>query len=73
MSGVDVLGLFVLALFLGMIVVYATVGRRWPAVFRPVPGYTALGDAIERAVEAGERVHLSLGTGSVIGSDSAPA
>ncbi len=66
-------GMVVLALFIGGIIVYATIGRRWPAVFRPIPGYDDLGVAIERAVEAGERVHVSLGTGSVIGSDCAPA
>lgn len=73
MIGVDVVGLIVLFLFLGLIFVFATVGRRWPVVFRPLRGFEALGTSIERAVEAGERVHLSLGTGSVIGSDCAPA
>lgn len=52
---------------------YASVGRRWPVSFRALPGLDALGEAIERAVEDGKRVHLSLGTGSVTGSDSAPA
>jgi hypothetical protein len=65
--------MLVLAIFVGGIIVYATIGRRWPAVFRPLPAYDDLGEAIERAVEAGERVHVSLGTGSVIGSDCAPA
>ena len=73
MSSVDILGLAVLGLFLGLLVFYLSFGKRWPAVFRPIRGYEALGTSIERAVEAGERVHLSLGTGSVIGSDSAPA
>lgn len=73
MSVVDIVGLLVLAIFIGGIIVYATIGRRWPAVFRPLPAYEDLGEAIERAVEAGERVHVSLGTGSVIGSDCAPA
>ncbi len=73
MSLVDLVGMLVLAFFIGGIIVYATVGRRWPAVFRPLRGYSDLEDAIERAVEAGDRVHVSLGTGSVIGSDCAPA
>lgn len=68
LAGVAILGLFVLLLLF-----YASVGRRWPVVFRPLPGLDALGKAIERAVEDGKRVHLSLGTGSVIGADSAPA
>ena len=47
--------------------------RRWPTTLRRVAAFEALDAAIERAVEAGERVHLSLGTGSLIGSDCAPA
>jgi len=73
LSGVNVVGFVVLLLFLGLLAIFAALGRRWPTVFRPIRGYDALAKAIERAVEAGERVHLSLGTGSVIGSDSAPA
>lgn len=73
MSFIDLVGFLVLAFFVGGIIIYTTVGRRWPAVFRPLPGYEDLGKAIEQAVEAGERVHVSLGTGSVIGSDCAPA
>ncbi|MEW6566873.1 MAG: DUF6754 domain-containing protein [Chloroflexota bacterium] len=67
------LALATLVLFIILILFYALLGRRWPAVFRPLRGFEALGMAIERAVEGGERVHLSLGTGSVSGSDSAAA
>jgi hypothetical protein len=70
---VDVLGFAVLALFVALLLTFKSMGQRWPAVFRPIQAFQELGKAIERAVEAGERVHLSLGTGSVIGSDSAPA
>jgi hypothetical protein len=73
LSGVDWFGLIVLVLFIGLLIFFLILGNRWPAVFRPIRGYEALKAAIERAVEAGERVHLSLGTGSVIGADSAPA
>ncbi|HEX9797369.1 MAG TPA: DUF6754 domain-containing protein [Anaerolineales bacterium] len=73
MTGLDLLGLAALVLFLVSMLFYASAGRRWPVVFRPLAGLDALGEAIERAVEDGKRVHLSLGTGSVIGSDSAPA
>jgi hypothetical protein len=71
--GIDYIGIVVLLLFLGLLIGFAAFGRRWPAVLRPLRGFDELSTAIERAVEAGERVHLSLGTGSVIGSDSAPA
>jgi hypothetical protein len=70
---VNAVGMLVLMLFIGGMIVYATIGRRWPAVFRPLPAYDDLSEAIEEAVEAGERVHVSLGTGSVIGTDVAPA
>jgi hypothetical protein len=73
LSGIDFIGFGVLALFVGLLVFFLVLGTRRPAVFRPIRGYEALQSAIERAVEAGERVHLSLGTGSVIGTDSAPA
>jgi hypothetical protein len=71
--GIDYIGIVVLLLFLGLLIGFAAFGRRWPVVLRPLRGFDELSTAIERAVEAGERVHLSLGTGSVIGSDSAPA
>jgi hypothetical protein len=71
--GQELLGPLVLVVYVGLLVGFALLGKRWPAVFRPLHGLEALGAAIERAVEAGERVHLSLGTGSVTGSDSAPA
>ncbi len=73
MSAAGLFGLAVLAAFVGLMLAFAALGRRWPAVFRPLPAFEALGTMIERAVEAGERVHVSLGTGSLIGSDSAPA
>ena len=69
----NVMGLTVLALFVLLMLFYSAMRKRWPAVFRPIKAYDELNTAVERAVEAGERVHLSLGTGSVIGSDSAAA
>jgi len=71
--GIDYIGIVVLLLFVGLLIGFTAFGRRWPVVLRPLRGFDELSTAIERAVEAGERVHLSLGTGSVIGSDSAPA
>lgn len=73
MTAAQLAGVVTLGLFLLLLLFFASVGRRWPVVFRPLPGLDALGGAIERAVEDGKRVHLSLGTGSVIGPDSAPA
>jgi hypothetical protein len=51
----------------------AVAERRWPTTLRRLAAFEALYTAIEHAVEAGDRVHFSLGTGSLIGSDSAPA
>ncbi|MFN2149264.1 MAG: DUF6754 domain-containing protein [Anaerolineales bacterium] len=73
MGSIDLLGLLVLGLFLVLLFIFLGIGERRGGLFRSIPGYEALDRAIERAVEAGERVHLSLGTGSLIGTDSAPA
>lgn len=73
MTSIDLVGLVILIVFVVSMLVYASLGERWKIVFRPLPGLDALDEAIERAVEDGSRVHVSLGTGSVIGSDSAPA
>jgi hypothetical protein len=67
------LGLFLLLLFSGLIIGFMFFGDLWPMGLRRLRGFEDLGLALERAVEAGERVHLSLGTGSLIGIDSAPA
>lgn len=73
MIGIDFLGLFVLAMFVILLIVFMAIGDRWPVSFRKIAGYEALLEALERAVESGERVHLSLGTGSLIGTDSSAA
>ena len=73
MSAIDIWGLLLLFSFLGLMLGSAAISRRWPAHFRKISAFDSLSRAIERAVEAGERVHLSLGTGSVIGPESAPA
>lgn len=73
MSAEGLQGLLALAAFVGLMIGFALANRRWPVTLRRLPAFEQLGRAIERAVEAGERVHLSLGTGSVIGPESAPA
>ncbi len=66
-------GLVALASLFGLMLLFAVTARRWPANIRPLEAFDSLGKAIERAVEGGHRVHVSLGTGSVVGQDSAPA
>lgn len=76
MIGLDLaamLSLAALGLFVLVVLFFAFPGRRWPVVFRPLRAFEALGTALERAVEAGERVHVSLGTGSVTGPEVGPA
>jgi hypothetical protein len=67
------LGLFVLIVFIGLMLVFYFVGKRWPISFRSLKGYEALNIELERAVESGDRVHLSLGTGTVTDAEFAPA
>ena len=69
----DWLTIAVLLALAAALAALALAERRWPTTLRRVAAFQALDSAIERAVEAGERVHLSLGTGSLIGSDCAPA
>jgi hypothetical protein len=73
MTIVDILGLVVLLLFAALLVLFGVFGSRWPVLFRRIRAFEGLEKEMERSVETGNRVHLSLGTGSVIGSDSAPA
>jgi len=68
-----ILGFLVLLAFIGLMLGFYFLGKQWPVSFRSLKGYEALTFQLERAVEAGERVHLSLGTGTVIGQDCAPA
>lgn len=70
---IGIIGFLIFVMFIGLMLLMATIETRAPAVFRPMPGLDALRQAVGRAVEAGQRVHLSLGTGTAIGSDSAPA
>jgi len=67
------LGLFLVLIFVFLMIALALVERRWPARFRSIPAFDALGGATERAVKAGERVHFSLGTGTLLGSETGPA
>lgn len=73
MSAYSWQGLLAVVAFAALTIGFAALSGRWPIKLRHIPAFEALGKAIERAVEAGERVHLSLGTGSVIGAESAPA
>lgn len=69
----DVLAVVFLVAFVVLLIVRTGTERRWPTTLRALPAFTELRQAIERAVESGQRVHVSLGTGTLIGSESGPA
>jgi hypothetical protein len=69
----DLFGIGFLIAFIILLIVRTGTERRWPTTLRALPAFEALRAAIERAVESGRRVHVSLGTGTLIGNDSGPA
>ena len=67
-------GLVFLLVFFILIVSFVLIGReRGRQSLRDIPAFARLGHAIGLAVEAGQRIHLSLGRGSVLGLQSASA
>jgi hypothetical protein len=73
MNLADLLAIGLLAAFAVLLIVRTGTELRWPTTLRSLPQFDALRRAIERAVESGQRVHLSLGTGTLIGGESGPA
>lgn len=64
-------GLVVFSLFLMLVLAYLR--RKSPFTFREIPAYLRLRRVIGRLVEDGSRLHVSLGRGSLITAQSAPA
>lgn len=73
MNSLDLLGLSIVILFTILIFFFTATRKRWPVKMRAIPAFRALGIAIERAVEGGQRIHISLGTGSLVARETAPA
>ncbi len=74
MNLVPIFGLVFTLLILGLMVYFFTAGReRFGHDFREIPAFTRLRQAVGIAVEAGTRVHISLGRGGLIGPESATA
>jgi hypothetical protein len=68
------LGLGFIVIFVGLIFFFLVIGRTRPGVtLRKIEAFTKLQRAIGLAVEAGSRLHISIGWGGVIGSESASA
>lgn len=70
----NIFGLFFVLLFLGLIVAFALIGSRVRLLrLRDIPAFSRLGKAIGLAVEDGTRLHLTVGSGSITGPESASA
>jgi hypothetical protein len=64
----DLVGLAFLVIFFALMIVFATVGRGRPKRYlREAPAFSRLSKGIGLAVEAGRRLHISLGHGGVSG------
>ena len=72
--GIDQMGLLFVVLFFILIVVFAFFGRKRPSVsLREIPAFQKLWRAVGLAVEAGTRLHLTLGRGNLSGVQSGSA
>jgi hypothetical protein len=69
----DFLAFLVLLGMVALVVGLPWMLRRTRVEVRSIPAYETLSTAMERAVEAGERVHMSLGVGNLLGAESATA
>lgn len=68
------LGLVFILIFVGLMVVFAASGRSRPGLnLRQISAFIKLRRAVGLAVEAGSRLHISIGRGGIIGSESASA
>ncbi len=71
---VGLVGFVFVLFFFGLMVIFAAAGRRQPGRFlRDIPAFARLGRAIGLAVEAGQRLHISLGRGELNGLQGASA
>jgi hypothetical protein len=69
-----ILGLAFVLIFLGLMIGFAALNRRRPIFkLREIGAFSRLTKAVGLAVEDGTRLHLTIGSGSVIGPESASA
>lgn len=70
----NLLGLGFLILFIILMIIYWTRARKGPRPnLRGIQAFVRLKHGIGMAVEAGQRLHLTLGHGGLVGQSSAPA
>jgi hypothetical protein len=61
-------------IFFGLIIISAVAGRNRPGIeLRQIPAFNKVRRAIELTVEAGSRLHISIGRGTITGPESAAA
>ena len=74
MTLLGLLGFIFVLLFFGLMMLFIASGRNPPGVnLRNISAFSKLRRAIGLAVEAGSRLHISVGRGGVIGTQSASA
>jgi hypothetical protein len=70
----DFPALVIVIVFAGLMIIFAVAGRNHPGRnLREIHAFTRLRRAVGLAVEAGTRLHISLGRGGVIGPEIGPA
>ena len=70
----DFPALVIVIVFAGLMIIFAAAGRQYPGRnLREIHAFTRLRRAVGLAVEAGTRLHISLGRGGIIGPESGPA
>jgi hypothetical protein len=67
-------GFVFILIFFGLMILFATSGRRYPGVkLRQISAFTKLRRVIGLAVEAGSRLHISIGRGGILDTEGASA
>lgn len=70
----DFSGLIIVIVFAGLMIIFAIAGRNRPSRnLREIQAFSRLRRAVGLAVEAGTRLHVSLGRGGIIGPQNGPA
>ena len=70
----DFPGLVIVIVFAGLMIIFAVAGRKAPwRNLREIRAFSRLRRAVGLAVEAGTRLHVSLGRGGIIGPENGPA
>jgi len=70
----DFPALVIVIVFAGLMIIFTVAGRKTPGRnLREIHAFTRLRRAVGLAVEAGTRLHISLGRGGIIGLESGPA